>query len=67
MISISHVDVPAQVEPEDLDRIADEFLWQQGQARRKRRYALVHKDWFRSPATVPPKLALPPMITNRTR
>lgn len=38
MISISHVDVPTHVKPEELDRIADEFLWQQGQARRKRRY-----------------------------
>lgn len=38
MVSVSHVDVPARAKPEELDTIADEFLWQQGQARRKRRY-----------------------------
>ena len=38
MVSVSHVDVPAYAKPEELERIADEFLWQQGQARRKRRY-----------------------------
>jgi len=38
MVSVSHVEVPAYAKPEELERIADEFLWQQGQARRKRRY-----------------------------
>jgi hypothetical protein len=38
MVSVSHVDVPVYAKPEELERIADEFLWQQGQARRKRRY-----------------------------
>jgi len=38
MVSVSHVDVPAYAKPEELERIADEFLWQQEQPRRRRRY-----------------------------
>jgi hypothetical protein len=36
MVSVSHVDVPPSARSEELERIADEFLWQQGQVRRKR-------------------------------
>jgi hypothetical protein len=38
MVSVSHVGVPAYAKPEELERIADEFLWQQEQTRRKRKY-----------------------------
>lgn len=29
MVSVSHIDMPLKAKPEDLDRLADEFLWQQ--------------------------------------
>jgi hypothetical protein len=36
MVSVSNVDVPRCTRPDELERIADEFLWQQGHVRRKR-------------------------------
>jgi hypothetical protein len=38
MVSVSHLDVPAHAKPEEIEKIAGEFLWQQGQSRKKRRY-----------------------------
>jgi hypothetical protein len=37
MVSVSHVDVPAYATPDDLERIADELLWQQGPRKYRRR------------------------------
>jgi hypothetical protein len=37
MVGVSHVDVPAYATPDDLERIADELLWQQGQRKYRRR------------------------------
>jgi hypothetical protein len=37
MISVSHIDVPVHAAPDQLDKIADELFWQQGQNRKKRR------------------------------
>ncbi len=39
MVSVSHVDVPVYATPEELDRLADEFLFQQGSRHGKRRFA----------------------------
>lgn len=39
MISVSHVNVPAKATPDELERIADEFLRQQGTTYRRRRTA----------------------------
>lgn len=39
MISVSHVEVPVFAKPEELERMADDFLWQQGAIKRKRRLA----------------------------
>jgi hypothetical protein len=38
MVSVSHIDVPVRANSEDLERIADEFLLQQGARRFRRRY-----------------------------
>jgi len=40
MVSVSHIDIPSKAKPEELDRIADELLWQQERMRpiRKRRF-----------------------------
>jgi hypothetical protein len=39
MVSVSHIDLPSNPKPGELDRIADEFLWQQDKkAVKKRRY-----------------------------
>lgn len=37
MVSVSHIDVPAYATPDDLERIADELLWQQGPRKYRRR------------------------------
>jgi len=39
MVSVSHIDIPLHATPEGLDRLAEEFLSQQGVTRRKRRFS----------------------------
>jgi len=45
MISVSHVDIPARATPAQKDRIADEFLRQQGFGRDTLRLVLRNRAW----------------------
>ena len=38
MVSVSHIDLPARISREELEMVADEFLSQQGNIRRRRRF-----------------------------
>jgi hypothetical protein len=38
MVSVSHIDVPVNATHEELDRLADEFLLQQGRKRERRKF-----------------------------
>jgi len=37
MVSVSHIDIPAYARSDELERITDEFLWQQGLIRGRRK------------------------------
>jgi hypothetical protein len=38
MVSVSHIDVPVFAKPAELERMADDLLWQQGAMKRNRRF-----------------------------
>lgn len=48
MVSVSHIDIPACATPDELDRLASEFLDQQGPKRPKRQIRMKDNDFSHS-------------------